>query len=72
MNICVVDFVMLLSSRVQNSDNHQQTASDAEAAGSSHVPQSTDAQTAETLGELWLLSELNIPPGLINRAYTHL
>ena len=58
MNICVVDFVMLLSSRVQNSDNHQQTttASDAEAAGSSHVPQSTDAQTTETLGELWLLS----------------
>ena len=65
---------MLLSSRTQNSDNHQQTAtvSDTEAAGSSHVPQSTDAQTTETLGELWLLSELNIPPGLINRAYTHL
>ena len=65
---------MLLSSRVQNSDNHQQTTtvSDAEAASSSHVPQSTDAQTTETLGELWLLSELIIPPGLINRAYTHL
>ena len=67
-----VDFVMLLSSRAQNSNSHQRTAtvSDAEAtaAGSSHVPQSTDAQATETLGELSSLDKLND----INWTFMHL
>lgn len=48
-------FVVLLSSRARNSDNHQRTARapNTEAAGSSlDVPQSSEAHTTEPLGKL--------------------